>query len=255
MRKFGTPSGVGPKGAIVVVGLAVVGVPPLPNWTPPLPLFAGAGCTPAVALGALTPPEWPPPPLVSPIASLRWAPPGPIGVPARTPSSAVVPEVGASMLLPVSVVAVEDADSSLGSAGELQSGSSPSTSPSPSSSTLFEQAGSVASATVGTRREVGRFAAGKLVGSREADAERRDDAEAGQSYGQCELVPHASAPQYPQSRIAQPVPALSLCNRLLQATGSPGGPQRRAAAPNKPLINVGLMAAGREDFRRAGWAG
>ena len=29
MTKLGTPIGAGPKGAIVVVGLAVVGVPPL----------------------------------------------------------------------------------------------------------------------------------------------------------------------------------------------------------------------------------
>lgn len=112
----------------------------------------------------------------------------------------------------------------------------------------FRQAGS-------DRQRSGRFVAGELICTREADTERRDDAEAGQSYGQCELVPHATAPLYPQPRVAQPVSVLSLCNRPLQATCSPRGAQRHAAAPNKPLINAGLMTAGQEDFRRAGWAG
>ena len=35
MTKLGTPIGAGPKGAIVVVGLAAVGAPPAANWEPP----------------------------------------------------------------------------------------------------------------------------------------------------------------------------------------------------------------------------
>ena len=39
MTKLGTPIGAGPKGAIVVVGLARVGAPPAANWAPPSPSF------------------------------------------------------------------------------------------------------------------------------------------------------------------------------------------------------------------------
>jgi hypothetical protein len=35
MTKLGTPIGAGPKGAIVVVGLPVVGAPPAENYKPP----------------------------------------------------------------------------------------------------------------------------------------------------------------------------------------------------------------------------
>jgi hypothetical protein len=66
MTKLGTPSGAAPKEAMVVVGLAPVGVPPLPYCTPPLALLWGSWIPP-VALGAFTPPEWPPPPLASPM--------------------------------------------------------------------------------------------------------------------------------------------------------------------------------------------
>jgi len=55
--------------------------------------------------------------------------------------------------------------------------------------------------------------------------------------------------------IVQQMSALSLRNRLAQATGSQTGAQRPAAAPNKPLIKVSLMPQAREDFSRAGCAG
>src|ERR1700709_2446112 len=45
MTKLGTPIGAGPKGAIVVVGLARVGAPPEPNWAPP-PGGGGGGHPP-----------------------------------------------------------------------------------------------------------------------------------------------------------------------------------------------------------------
>ncbi len=54
MTKLGTPIGAGPKGAIVVVGLASVGVPPLQYCEPPLSVVV-CSCTPPVALGAVTP--------------------------------------------------------------------------------------------------------------------------------------------------------------------------------------------------------
>jgi len=40
MTKLGTPIGAGPKGAIVVVGFVVVGVPPGAKSEPPLGPFA-----------------------------------------------------------------------------------------------------------------------------------------------------------------------------------------------------------------------
>ncbi len=52
MTKLGTPIGAGPKGAIVVVGLAMVGEPPEPNWEPPSPPSAKGWSPPPVALGA-----------------------------------------------------------------------------------------------------------------------------------------------------------------------------------------------------------
>ena len=70
MTKLGTPIGAGPKGAIVVVGLAAVGAPPASNCEPPSPLLVGRGWSPPpVALGALTR-RVPPPPLESPRSSL-----------------------------------------------------------------------------------------------------------------------------------------------------------------------------------------
>ena len=50
MTKFGTPIGAGPKGAIVVVGLAVVGVPPAAYCEPPS-APSGSGLV-AAAVGA-----------------------------------------------------------------------------------------------------------------------------------------------------------------------------------------------------------
>src|SRR5215475_7142958 len=74
MTKSGTPIGLGPNGAIVVVGLAWVGTPPLVYCEPPLPPTWVCSCTPSVALGATTPPpELPPPsPLASPMLLLWW---------------------------------------------------------------------------------------------------------------------------------------------------------------------------------------
>ena len=53
MTKLGTPIGAGPKGAIVVVGLAVVGAPPAANWEPPSLPSASGWSPPPVALGGL----------------------------------------------------------------------------------------------------------------------------------------------------------------------------------------------------------
>ena len=75
MTKLGTPIGAGPKGAIVVVGLARVGAPPSSNWAPPSPASASGWVPPPVALGALTPPPLLPPPLGSPRSSLWVTPP------------------------------------------------------------------------------------------------------------------------------------------------------------------------------------
>ena len=72
--KLGTPIGAGPKGAIVVVGLAAVGEPPEPNWEPPSAPSARGWSPPPVALGALTAPPEAPPPLASPRSSLRVTP-------------------------------------------------------------------------------------------------------------------------------------------------------------------------------------
>ena len=62
MTKLGTPIGAGPKGAIVVLLLAPVGAPPALNCEPPSVLCLG-GWSPAVALGAPTPPLSAPPPM------------------------------------------------------------------------------------------------------------------------------------------------------------------------------------------------
>src|SRR5690349_2613366 len=98
MTKLGTPIGAGPKGAIVVVGLASVGAPLLEYWEPPL-LDAVCICTPAVALGAVAPPpEFSPPPLTSPRFSL-WCtlalPPEPIVAPALKPPPCLGASTGA----------------------------------------------------------------------------------------------------------------------------------------------------------------
>src|SRR6476619_1106824 len=53
MTKLGTPIGAGPKGAIVVVGLAVVGVPPAEYCEPPSPPPGAAWSPPPFALGAV----------------------------------------------------------------------------------------------------------------------------------------------------------------------------------------------------------
>ena len=64
--KLGTPIGAGPNGAIVIVGLPSVGVPPEEKAEPPSPSPASGWSPPPVALGALTAPSLPPPPLTSP---------------------------------------------------------------------------------------------------------------------------------------------------------------------------------------------
>src|ERR1700743_2027767 len=56
MTKLGTPIGAGPKGAIVVVGLARVGAPPGSNWAPPsLPSASGWGAAPGAVGGGAAP--------------------------------------------------------------------------------------------------------------------------------------------------------------------------------------------------------
>src|SRR3954451_11638130 len=154
MTKLGTPIGAGPKGAIVVVGLAIVGAPPAVNWAPPFePSGLGRGwLPPPLAPGAVVPPPEPvpgaassslrrppllPPPAELPSISLPclMAPPelpsfsGPGGAGAGTASPSVASAGGVAG--GISVV----------SSGDSQSGSSMSTSPSLSSSRPLEQAG------------------------------------------------------------------------------------------------------------------
>src|SRR6476659_6001523 len=94
MTKLGTPIGAGPKGAIVVVGLAVVGVPPLEYCEPPSPPSGAGWSPPPFALGAVTAPLGLPPPGLS-RSSLRSTPSLPAGllptipVPCLTPPSPV----------------------------------------------------------------------------------------------------------------------------------------------------------------------
>ena len=128
---------------------------------------------------------------------------------------------------------------SLVSWGSVQSGSSMSTRPSPSSSTPFEQAGRASGWRRGRsagsgRRGAALSGAGRRVGAGHADAERRREREAGQGDGQCELVSHPEAPQWP-----------------IQATRSDGGPQRNTAPPNMALIMVWLRHGDAGGFQPA----
>src|SRR6187200_2471253 len=76
MTKLGTPIGAGPKGAIVVVGLATVGAPPSSYGEPPSGPSGAGWSPPPLALGAVTAPVLLPPPL-PPRTSLRATPPLP----------------------------------------------------------------------------------------------------------------------------------------------------------------------------------
>src|SRR5215218_1654289 len=89
MTKLGTPIGAGPKGAIVVVGLATVGAPPGLYAAPPSGPFGAGWSPPPLALGAVTAPVLLPP-AASPRTSLREIPPlpaspPPIAEPSSTP--------------------------------------------------------------------------------------------------------------------------------------------------------------------------
>ena len=70
MTKLGAPIWAGPKLAIVVVGLAGVGEPPLVKGEPPLGACGGACSPPPVALGKLTPPSALP--LSLPLPPMLW---------------------------------------------------------------------------------------------------------------------------------------------------------------------------------------
>src|SRR5690242_13913184 len=90
MTKLGTPIGAGPKGAIVVVGLAVVGEPPSEYCEPPSPPSGAAWSPPPLALGAVTAPlRLPPAGLSRPsfwvTPSLPAGPPPSIPAPSLTP--------------------------------------------------------------------------------------------------------------------------------------------------------------------------
>jgi len=170
MTKLGTPIGAGPKGAIVVVGLARVGAPPTSNWAPPSPSSPSGWVPPPVALGAATAPPLLPPPLESPRSSLWVTPPRTSGVgssssdspranslwdflPVAVPvpdsfSFSVDPKVevegeGEAVSPPVDGVEVEGfaSGASVLSLGEEQSGSSMSIRPSPSLSIPSEHCG------------------------------------------------------------------------------------------------------------------
>src|SRR3954451_15983276 len=123
MTKFGTPIGAGPKGAIVVVGLPSVGLPPAVKPEPPsLGPPSGWG-PPPVALGARRPPPRETPPLPLPRSSLWTTPPAsppppspPIELPWWTPPSSRPPGAG------VAGAAGVASGASLASVGEEQSG-------------------------------------------------------------------------------------------------------------------------------------
>src|SRR6187549_3301474 len=144
MTMLGTPIGAGPKGAIVALELAPVGVPPSLNRSPPSPWLAGS--SPAVAGGATMPPAATGEPAEEPpMPSLRVTPfepalasPASRVAPARTPSAGAVP--GASSVEVPSSAGGAAAGASSGSVGDSQSASAMSTSPSPSSSASFAQA-------------------------------------------------------------------------------------------------------------------
>ena len=135
MTKLGTPIGAGPKGAIVVVGLALVGEPPCPNCEPPSGPFS-AGWSPAVALGALTPP--PSPAVAVPRLWFRWTPPVPPVAASEASRAAPVctSPLGCGWAPPP---VVGSSGASFPSEADSQSGSSRSTRPSPSSSASFAQ--------------------------------------------------------------------------------------------------------------------
>ena len=154
MTKLGTPIGAGPKGAIVVVGLAAVGEPPAPNWEPPSPPSARGWSPPPVALGALTPPPEPPPP-ASPRLSLRVTP-----LPPASPPSIVAPfltplslrgegagAVASGAGTGVAAAAFGVTVASLVPVGTVQSGSARSMRPSASSSRPLAQAGACSEGT------------------------------------------------------------------------------------------------------------
>ncbi len=79
MTKLGTPIGAGPKGAIVVVGLAGVGVPPAAYWEPPSAAFGARLVAAAVGARCADRRRSVPPPLASPRLSLWVTPPSAVG--------------------------------------------------------------------------------------------------------------------------------------------------------------------------------
>src|SRR5215203_6298091 len=150
MTKLGTPIGAGPKGAIVVVGLIVVGAPPSAYCEPPSVPSGSGWSPPPLAPGAVTAPL-PLSMLGLPRPSLRVTPPLPpaapppsISLPCSRPGLPPGPGAGAgtgsaSVSAGGSGAGAEGA--SLESSGDSQSASPLSRRPSPSSSTPFAQAG------------------------------------------------------------------------------------------------------------------
>src|SRR6478672_8820148 len=134
MTKLGTPIGAGPKGAIVVVGLAAVGVPPASYWEPPSGPLGRGWSPPPLAPGAVTAPSPVPAP---PRPSLLVTPPclAGDGVGAGTGLGTGADSLGAEG------DEVGGVGASLVSSGFSQSGSCSSRRPSPSSSMPLAQAG------------------------------------------------------------------------------------------------------------------
>ena len=264
MTKLGTPIGAGPKGAIVAVGLAAVGEPPLVNdGEPPLELRAPAERPPW---------RWGRRRRRRCCRRRRWRRRGSRcgrrrrRVPPSIVAPALTPLVGggAGRSVPAALRCWLPVDgcfrflAGVGGRGAV------------GVFAVDEAVVVVVESVRAGRRGDGRsrrrgrergdrfqgFGGRDVFGAGEADTERRDDAKAGQRDGQCELVSHTTAPLSPLSQNVRPMFAFSLCNKARPSYWlAQGRATARAAAPNKPLINVCLMPAGREDFSRAGCAG
>ena len=225
MTKLGTPIGAGPKGAIVVVGLARVGAPPEPNWRAAVGvpsrqrLVAAAGR----ARGLARAPSCEPPPLASPRSSLwvtpprtsGWLPP-PIVSPCFDGLAAFCSPPLVRFGAGVGVAASGDRGCRRRSwrsgrrrpvprwcrSGLSQSGSAMSTRPSPSSSRPLAQAGAGrerdrrSSPLAGGRRAGGAF--GDRVGAgHRGPCQRRGRQQGGEHDDRCDLGSHPSCASMP----------------------------------------------------------
>src|SRR6476659_764302 len=242
MTKLGTPIGAGPKGAIVVVGIAIVGVPPAEYWEPPSEPSGAGWSPPPLALGAVTAPSAPPP-LASPRTSLRETPPLPlpppsISVPSSRPPFLPGAGEGAGAGAGIGVASSSSAGAgaegaSLVSSGASQSGSSSSASPSPSSSSPLAQAGACKEGTavvvVGSTAELSDngSAPAKVV---PRAVTTRKLANASRS-ANLVLIPKRSCP-----RSNTPPWAVAGSYSLVRASAT------GLAAPNKALINIWSIA-------------